>query len=260
MERLCGFRNKQMSNTAEQPPAEPSAAKPSGFTTGQLVQAIRDNFVLISGMALVFGVTMATTFLAAYLSVFDWHLLWFVQYTDIITFGLLALGIISLFLMIIQAFAQLIINFFKLDKRNRKRGAWALGFLALLFLGSHVWSAVYEHRGYFHVLWATLALALGVIVIVQVSGYVMTGTIPTVVQFTFLMILVISGAGALGQWLGYSVLEAGEIHDIKTKRGTLDGQKLVIVMSRHTVLMKDRDISVLPTADILQFHTTAPLY
>lgn len=164
------------------------------------------------------------------------------------------------FLITIQSFAQLIINFFKMDKRSRKRGAWVLGLLALIWLGPHVWEAVRDGKGYFHLIWAALALALGVIVVLQVSGYVMTGTIPTVVQFTFLLILVISGAGALGQWLGYSVLETGELHDIKTKGGTLDGEKLIIVMSRHTVLMKGRDISVVPTADILQFHTTAPLY
>jgi hypothetical protein len=35
--------------------------------------------------------------------------------------------------------------------------------------------------------------------------------------------------------------------------------KLIIVMSRNTIVMKDKDIYVLPTADIVQFHEMAPI-
>jgi hypothetical protein len=92
---------------SEQPPAAQPAP---GLTAAQALQFIKDNFVLVSAAALLIGVALSTTFLAAYLSVFDWHLLWFVQYTDIITFGLLALGIVSGSITLLQGFVQTVLT------------------------------------------------------------------------------------------------------------------------------------------------------
>jgi hypothetical protein len=62
-------------NIADEKPAQ----EPHGLTVAQALQFIKDNFVLVSAAALPIGVALATTFLASYLSVFDWHLMWFVQ-------------------------------------------------------------------------------------------------------------------------------------------------------------------------------------
>ncbi len=66
--------------------------------------------------------------------------------------------------------------------------------------------------------------------------------------------LAVLGSGALGQWLGYSVLETETPQDIKINGIVIDGVKVVIVMSRHTVLLKDHDLYVVPTGDISQIH------
>jgi hypothetical protein len=55
---------------------------------------LKDNFAVISAAAVIVAVALAITFLVSYLLVFDWHLLWFVQYSDVLTFGLLALGLV----------------------------------------------------------------------------------------------------------------------------------------------------------------------
>jgi hypothetical protein len=75
------------------------------------------------------------------------------------------------------------------------------------------------------------------------------------VQFAFLIMLAVSGAEGLGQWLGYSVLETEKPQDVKLKDGDMDGVKVVIVMSRHTIFLRDHDIYVVPTDDIKQFHS-----
>jgi hypothetical protein len=36
------------------------------------------------------------------------------------------------------------------------------------------------------------------------------------------------------------------------------GVKVIIVMSRHTVFLKDKDIVIVPTSDIAEFHSTLP--
>src|SRR5258707_15737156 len=109
-----------MSNTEGTATVQPSAP---GLTAKQLLEAVKDNFVLVSAAALLLGMTLSTTFLAAYLSVFDWHLLWFVQYTDIITFGLLAVGIITGSLTFIQASAQTVLSLFGMKGKSHRAHA-----------------------------------------------------------------------------------------------------------------------------------------
>jgi MFS family permease len=245
-----------MSSTPPTPPTPAPDQKAAAFTATQLVKAIKENFVVVSGTALIFGVVLASTFVTAYLTVFDWHLLWFVQYTDIITFGLLGLGIISGSLIILQALAQTVISLFQMKKDSRVRWTWVLSLFLLAFIAFEVWETVHSGQGYFHVLWSAIALGLGVIVILQIIGYVISGTVPNIVQFWFLVMLVVSGAGALGQWLGYSVLETEKPQDVRLKEGEINGVKVVIVMSRHTLLLKDKNIFAVPTDDIVQFHST----
>jgi hypothetical protein len=61
--------------------ATTAAPPPIKLTASQVLQGIKDNFVVVSALAFIIGVTLATTFLASYLSVFDWHLILFIQYS-----------------------------------------------------------------------------------------------------------------------------------------------------------------------------------
>src|SRR6266481_9596805 len=98
--------SEQKTTEVAQPPAKPAV------TATQVFAFIKENFVLVSAVAVLLGVTISTMFLAAYLSVFDWHLLWFVQYSDIITFGLIAVGIVGGSLIFLQAATQTLIGVF----------------------------------------------------------------------------------------------------------------------------------------------------
>src|SRR5580700_10528833 len=145
-----------MSEVTATPPA---AQAVPGFSTGQIFKAIGENFVALSGAAVALGILLATTFLTSYLTVFDWHLLWFVQYTDIITFGLLALGIISGSLIVLQAISQTIINLFHFTKASRVRWIVSFGVFFVLFMVWAIWSAVHNNEGYFHVVWSVMVTA-----------------------------------------------------------------------------------------------------
>lgn len=227
-------------------------------TTAQLLQILRDNFVVISGLAVIFGVGLATIFLAAYLTVFDWHLLWFVQYTDILTFGLIAAGVISGSLLFLQGAVQAVLSWFKLDAWNKRIALIVVCLLIVGFVVFNVWGSVREGQGYFHILLGVLLLAFGVIVIVRIIGHAISRALPTAGQFTSLMILLGLIAIYCGQWLGYSVLESGTLLDVNTKNGTMTHVKLIIVMSRDTILLKDKNILVVPTGDIAQFQSALP--
>jgi hypothetical protein len=65
-------------------------------------------------------------------------------------------------------------------------------------------------------------------------------------------------AGGLGRWLGQSVDELNEFkQDVYFEDQTIANAKLVIVMSRHTVLLKDKVLYVIPTGEITQMRTAA---
>lgn len=111
---------------------------------GAIFQFLRENFAVISGLAVVGGIGLSTIFLSAYLSFFDWHLLWFVQYTDILTFGLIAVGIIGGSLIFLQNSAQTIITALRIDGEKKRWYLIGFGLLLLAILGLNVWSSIHR--------------------------------------------------------------------------------------------------------------------
>jgi hypothetical protein len=233
--------------------APPPTAPNSSVTAAQVLAFIKDNFVIVSAAALLLGVTLSTTFLAAYLSVFDWHLLWFVQYSDIITFGLLAVGIIAGSLTFIQASAQTVLGLFGMKGKTQRAHAIFLFFFISAIIGVQIWGARKTGEGYWHILMGAMVLGLGIMFIMQIMGYVTTATLPNRTQAFFLILALCFSTVSLGQWLGYSVQESAKGQEITLKDKTLSDMKVVLVMSRHTILLKDDMLYVLPTADIASF-------
>jgi hypothetical protein len=89
-----------------------------------------------------------------------------------------------------------------------------------------------------------------------IASHVDARTVPTAVQCMFMLLLLIACAGGLGRWLGESVEETADFNqDVYFKEQMLSNVKLVIVMSRHTVLLKDKVLYVVPTGDIMEFWT-----
>jgi hypothetical protein len=230
------------------------------LTAAQVAQALRENFVLVSASAVIGGVILATTFLAAYLGVFDWRLIWFVQYTDIVTIGLIALGVISGSFLFLVNTVMIINNAATSEGRNKRTRIALIVIIGVLALAFNIWGAVKSGQGYFHVIAGFVVLLIGVLILWLVWSYFKAGTMPTPMQFGSLAFLLVIGAGAVGQWLGRSVLEVGQPLEVKIKDAAMTETKLIIELSRHTILLKNRDIYVVPTADITQFHEVAAPY
>ena len=233
---------------------EQAKKSPPSPTFAESLQFVRENFVLVSAAAALVGITLSTTFLAAYLSVFDWHLLWFVQYPDIITFGLLAVSIIGGSLTFIQSAAQMVLGVFDVKGRSKRGYGIFLAVFVLSIVALQIWNATLNGEGYFHVLMGAAVLGLGIITIWQAMRYITGATMPNLKQGFFLCLLVAFTTVSLGQWLGYSVRESSKALDIVLKDKTLTDMRVIIVMSRHTVLFKGDDLFVVPTADITQFQ------
>jgi hypothetical protein len=60
----------------------------------KLLEFFTRHFAAISAIVVLLGVFNATVFLFAFLRVFDWRLIWMVEYADILKIGLVAVGVL----------------------------------------------------------------------------------------------------------------------------------------------------------------------
>jgi hypothetical protein len=236
---------------------QPTAPLAPPLTAAQVLTVVKDNFVLVSAAAAIVGVVLATTFFAGYLSVFDWHLLWYVQYTDLLTIGIVALGIISGSVVLLQTWTQNLLELVTMDQRKRRW--WTVGWslLIVFILTEHVWNTAHQGEPVLHIFFGIAvlgaAIALIVMIVIHVIGGAWPATRPTfsIVMFSVVLSLM------FGQWLGFSLKESAKGQDVTVKgQGVLSNVKVITVLSRHTILMtKDQSILVVPTADISQFKS-----
>jgi hypothetical protein len=220
-----------------------------------ILQFLKDNFVVVSGLAAIAGLGFSTVFLSAYLFVFDWHLIWFVQSADVITFGLIAAGVIGSSLLLLYSISHNVLTV-RLPGGNVN---WQLiivsGVVAALILAFQIYG---EHAGpnphYFHLATGWVTIFGVVVLLVIIASYFDAGTWPTISQSIGILFGAITATVSFGQWVALTVVESPEIaQDVVTKDQTFSGVKVIIVMSRHTVLLKDDTLLVIPTADITQF-------
>jgi hypothetical protein len=115
-----------------------------------------------------------------------------------------------------------------------------------------------EHAGpnphYFHLGAGWVTIFSVVVLLVVIASHFDAGTWPSLPQSIGILFGAITATGSFGNWVALTVVESPEIaQDVVTKEQTFAGVKVVIVMSRHTVLLKDDSLLVIPTADITQF-------
>ena len=219
---------------------------------------LRDNFSVVSGLAVLGGLALSITFLFSYLSVFDWHLIVFVQYVDVITFGVIAVGVVSGSLALVVGILQWWTALRPLKSNRAKWRRWIIvGCVVAAVFGWNVWSSLRENNGYSHIfdglLLFLVAIAIAIIILEQVNR----GNRPNIRQLGWYAFLFFLATGTCGRWLGHSVLEVGTFdQDVRTKNVTINSAKPIIIMSRFSVFLKDEKLYVVPTSDITELQTS----
>jgi len=235
---------------------------PIGGPTTTL-RTIRENFAVISGFSVVIGLGLSITFLSAYLAVFDWHLLWYIQYTDIITFGLIAIGTISTSFISINWLVQGVLNLKLLHEPSEWKRAWKgptafVLFWILLYAGQMYLEHLKPEPHYQYITSAWFSIIAAVSLPTTIALYTRYGIWPTIGQMTGIMVAAVFGTLSFGQWLGGSILYFDKFdQDVFAKNETVKDAKVIAVLSRHTLVMKDKVIYAFPTADVLKFATTS---
>ena|ERR1700733_2225722 len=228
------------------------------LTAAHVLQAVKDNFVMVSAGAAMAGVVLATTFFAGYLSVFDWHLLWYVQYTDLLTVGIVALGIASGSVVLLQTWTQNLLQLVTMDKRQRQWWVVVWSLLILSLVIEHVWNTAHQGEAVLHIFFGMLVLVTAIGLIFMIAVFVIGGQWPDVKAHLMLFTVAVLLSLFFGQWLGFSLKESGKSQEIAIKDTVITDVKVIAVLARHTILLtKDKSILVVPTADISQFKSAS---
>jgi hypothetical protein len=155
---------------------------------------------------------------------------------------------------LLQSFSQIVLS----GKTSQQRRFGLIVILVLAGAGTalSVWNAVHRGEPYFHIISGTTAFGAAVVLILLIASYVEARITLTLAQYLSVLILLLICAAALGRWLGETVRETADFtQDVYVKDQTLNDVKLIIVMSRHTVLLKENILYTVPTGDITKFQT-----
>lgn len=227
-------------------------------------EVVRNNLGILSALAVVFAVSASTIFLCAYLSIFDWRLIWFIEYSDLLKVGLIVLGIAagSLFpfvFFILGAAAQHVVD------KKAARSLWITLILAFILLFA---TAMYvdwnneQKRGLDISVFASLAWTLVFIfqLIQSADTFRNAVTSPTPGRLVFALTVVWILAGGFLAWswgstFGFYVRDSdGFKRDVTLKNEELKQVGVIMITSHHVILYSDGKTIVVPSSDVLKIE------
>lgn len=206
------------------------------------IQRLRDamnfvtkNFAVISVVTAAVGATLAIIFIAAYLRVFDWRIIWIIEYTDVLKIGLIIVATLSSFSFYVYSSASDAINL--VTERGKGRGlTWAIGLtIWCLSLGSFLWTDYYSADPHYalhlilHIaIFAMIGLWLVVINLVREFPD-MNGR-----RIAWVIFLIVCNVSTLGTAFGYYTRDSeGFRHDVYLRTGEITTS---VLCSSHRIM------------------------
>jgi hypothetical protein len=236
-----------MSNKPETSPA------PKETPALRLLSFISGHFAVFSLLGLVAIVLCSTLFLYGYLAVFDWQLIWIIEYPDILKFGLVALAVISSIILAVSAF---IANLIAASRSKGKAPAMflvviiALGIALLVTLVALKWPTEAEPR---YEMYGSFGVSAGFLIAVSLGIWGVVERTIGAERIGFVVLFLFLSMGSFGSTFGTYVKYAkGLTHDVFLKDREMSDVRLVLFTSHHTVLYVGTDVVVLPTSEIIK--------
>jgi hypothetical protein len=214
------------------------------------------HFAILSVGIGVLGAAMAVIFIAAYLRVFDWRLIWIIEYSDVLKIGLIVVALLSGFSYWIWSGTRNAIDLHK--HRGDPSWAWVHLTGALLWCISLGMFLYWDYRSpephyglHLSLHFAILAVIGLAMLPMDVSRDFPNLTAPQIAWLFFLMVANISGIGSA---FGYYTRDtSGFSHDVFLTREELHDVGLVMLTSHHVVLYtKEHTVIVIPSGDVIK--------
>jgi hypothetical protein len=200
------------------------------------------------------AVVFSTLFLYAYLSIFDWRLIWIIDYSDIFKVGLVAVAVLSSVIIVLLAGLQTLLGVFELKERARTRQIWFLIILGVLVLGSWLFLQWWQPAPYeWYKAW--LSAAIFVLLICFVIARIITHGLPiTAHNIVLLCGFTVTTAAVAGSTFGTVTKYSGGLRYNVFAKDNLElvDVRMVLFTAHHVVFYSGNQVIVLPTADIVR--------
>jgi hypothetical protein len=221
-----------------------------------VLENVRENFGPISAVAGVTALLGSTVFLYGYLSVFDWRLIWVIEYSDVLKFGLIIFAVLTGSVYFLQGYATDAYNaVFSEDPKKRSWWAKAVTFWFFLSFGSKILTDETSEVHYYmlHIMMHASILLFCAVTIMAVSRF-RSWKIRTPQDWANDAVWVVLVLSIFGQTFGYYTRDMnGFKHDVILKGVEMKDMGVVMITSHHTVLYSDKgDVIVVPSADVNQ--------
>jgi hypothetical protein len=222
---------------------------------------ISKHFAVLSVAAAVIGAAMAMIFIAAYLRVFDWRIIWIVEYSDVLKIGLIVVALLSGFSFFIWSSASQAIDFAKQSGRTRIVSVSFGVAILCLSLGIYLYEDYRSPEPHYALhIWVHLAV-LAIIGLVTI----LLSAVRNFQQFdasraALVVLLVVTNVSIVGTAFGYYTRDTqGFNHDVFLKNEELRSVGVVMLTSHHVVLYtKDHTVIVVPASDVAKLERHKP--
>jgi hypothetical protein len=235
---------------------DPTDGRADRTGLAHLLAHVTKHFAVFSSAAIIIVGLSATIFVYAYLSVFDWRLIWIVEYSDILKVGLVAVAFISGFAFFVFNVTHDVYVWF-VDQSTSARGAkmtmaaiWAG--LAVLWLFNEYLS---PEPHYSLRIWEFASLTYLGLLVIKIGSSVKKGWYISARTLIFDVFFIVAGISTFGHTVGLYVRDtAGFKHNVFLKTGEIRDAGLVMFTSHHMILYRDGRAIVVPSADLVKLE------
>jgi hypothetical protein len=209
-------------------------------------------FAVLSAAAIAAGSSIVIIFIYGYLGVFDWNLIWIIEYQDITKFTLITIALGITAYQFLGGLGTIIYNLGKMDANTNKR--FAIGGIGVLiaFAALSLWFGYHNDRPsleYYVYLWLSIFFTVGLLAawIRIIPDWTTKTRLQQAQMIGGMLIFVV----VLGKTFGLYVKDISKNQqDVYTNGETLTDQKIIILLSHHSIFYKNGIVTVLQSSDI----------
>jgi hypothetical protein len=212
------------------------------------------NFAVISAVLLFGAAAASICFLFAYLSVFDWRLIWLIEYSDLAKLFLVFGAFASIFAAIIASAGQNYFSDKQVSPRIRLVGFGVLGAFFLVILGFDLYQDFHSQNDLisYHIgnafCWCVFIVLLALIF--ERHALLLNGDWSTIWPLITLVVILVPSTGST---YGQYVKRIAETHvTIWSRREEFQNVRVVMWFSHHVAFYTGKKVIVLQTADVVQ--------
>jgi hypothetical protein len=217
------------------------------------------HFAVLSAGSAALGVTGAYIFLYFYLREFDWHLIWLVEYTDVIKFGLVIISFLGGFSLCLQA-AGTWVSAWEERAPGRVPGLFKLIIFAaaIVVVVQLAYERSQEEPNYIKVALTALEFAIIGMLIVEYYRVVTNFNRFSWLRLVETVAITLFGAGIFAFQMAYSVREAPpNLVITKTSGVQVRNLSAIIFTPTYAMFWDGYEVRVFRTSEISEIASVA---